>query len=438
MKKKILVVDDEKNIREGIKKFLTPLGYSVILASDGKEALKTYLTENIQLVILDIQIPKKTGMEVLEEINKTKKPCPVLMITGHGDVEIAVKAMQLGAYDFITKPLNLEKIELLLERALKLEQLKKNQKELIHIIKDFEIEKEIIGNSQPMKNLRSQIKKIAPSKGNVYIFGETGTGKEVICDAIHKIYGEKKPLIKVNCAALNPSLLESELFGHEKGAFTGAEKKKIGRFEMANSGTLFLDEVSEMPKEIQIKLLRVLQEREIERVGGSETIKTDFRLICASNKDLKEEIEKGNFREDLFYRINVLDITVPPLRKRENDIILLSQYFFDYFIKQNGMEGLEIEMEIFKLFKNYQWQGNIRELKNTIEKCVIMSDKKKITIDDLPEKFKECLVEKNKKSNISIPLGKSMDEMEELIFKETIKYFDGNVDKAKKILKIEK
>lgn len=388
MKKKILVIDDEKNIREGIKKFLTSIGYSVLLASDGKEGLKSYLTENICFVITDIQMPKMSGMEILTEINKTKNPCPVLMITGHGDIETAVKAMQDGAYDFITKPLNLEKIELLLERALKVEELKDNQKELIGRVKDFEIEKILIGNSEKIKNLRLQIKKIAPSKGNVYIFGETGTGKELVCDAIHKIYGESKPLIKVNCAALNPSLLESELFGHEKGAFTGAEKKKIGRFEMAKGGTLFLDEVSEMPKEIQIKLLRVLQERTIERVGGNETIKTDFRLICASNKDLKEEIEKENFREDLFYRINVLDIHVPPLRERENDIILLSQYYFDHFIKENNMQGLEIEMEIFKIFKNYYWQGNIRELRNTIEKCVIMSDKKKITLEDLPADLK--------------------------------------------------
>ena len=431
----ILIVDDEKNIREGLKKAITPLGYKVLLAADGEEGLKTYLANEVDLAIFDIQMPKLSGTDLLSKIKEIQKTeiIPILFITGHGNIETAVECMQLGAYDFLTKPINLQKLEILIERALKLNEISLDNQKLTEQVQSFEIEKNILGNSQPIRKLRERIIKIAPTKGNVYILGESGTGKELVCNAIHQIYDKEKPLIKVNCAALTPTLMESELFGHEKGAFTGADTQKKGRFELAAGGTLFLDEVSEIPKDIQVKLLRVLQEKQIERVGGAIPIDVDFRLVCASNKDLEEEVKKGNFREDLFYRINVLDIYVPPLRERPHDIPFLSQYFFQQFLQENNCEHVEITPQVFSTLREYHWPGNIRELINLIEKTVILNEEAKITTQQLPQQIKN----RNAADNvIEIPIGLSMEEMEKKIIQRVIHYYKGNKSEAANSLKI--
>lgn len=430
----LLIIDDEKNIREGLKRALKPLGYKITLAEDGEDGFKTYMQTSADLVLMDIKMPKMDGLELLQKIQKEhQSPPPVIFLTGHGSVETAVEAMRLGAYDFVTKPLNLDKLELLIDRALKQTQLENQHVELTRKIRSFEIDKLILGQSRSIKKVKERIKKVAPSKANVYIYGESGTGKELICDAIHTYAMEGKPLVKVNCAALTPTLLESELFGHEKGAFTGADQRKIGRFEMASGGTIFLDEVSEIPLETQVKLLRVLQERKIERVGSAETIDVDIRIISASNKDLKKQVDKELFREDLFYRLNVIDIDVPPLRDRKGDIEFLASHFFDHFIEENSKHELEVTSAVYNALAQYTWPGNIRELKNLIERLVVLSDGQKIHYNSLPENLRKVELSADA---IEIPYGVTMEEAERKIIIETIRYCRGNKTEAAKVLKI--
>lgn len=429
----LLIVDDEKNIREGLKKALKPAGYKIILGEDGSQAETLFMTEKVDLAILDIRMPRQSGLEVLEKIQKTVKPIPVIFITGHGNVETAVEAMRLGAYDFMTKPINLDKLELIIERALKQQNLIANHKALLDQVKKFKVEHLLLGRSRPIKQVVEKIELVAPSKANLYIYGESGTGKEVLCDAVHSLAMPDKPLIKVNCAALSTNLLESELFGHEKGAFTGADQIKIGRFESADGGIIFLDEISEIPKETQVKLLRVLQEKKIERVGSSKSIEIDIRIISASNKKLEAEVKKGNFREDLFFRLNVVDIVLPPLRDRKGDIEYLAKHFFDIYVKENKKNHLQITNNVFKAFSAYEWPGNIRELKNVIEKMVVLSKDGQITHSDLPEKLKNYSKES---SSVSIPMGTPMDEIERMVILETIRYCQGNKSQAAKTLKI--
>lgn len=428
----ILIVDDEKNIRDGLKEALSGSGYQVFSASDGKEGLMAIMTHSIDLAILDIQIPKMNGIEMMKKIVKMDMTVPVIFITGHGSVEIAVDAMREGAYDFITKPINLEKLELIIKRALKQKNIEKENHSLIVKLKTYEIGKTILGDSRAVNHLREIIERVAPSRSNIYIYGESGTGKELICDAIHSLGGGDKPLVKVNCAALTPTLLETELFGHVKGAFTGADSDKIGRFEQANTGTLFLDEVSEIPPYIQVKLLRVLQERVIERVGSGKPISLDIRLICASNKDLKQEVGKGNFREDLFYRINVLDINVPPLRERRGDIESLACHYLQLFSKENR-KNMKATSSFFNCLENYSWPGNIRQLANVMEKVVIMSQSNKLTVNDLPEEIRKS---EFSKKLFEVPLGLTMKEIQDLAIEETIRYCNGNKSQAAKILQV--
>lgn len=432
---KILVVDDEKNIRDGLKEALSEVGYEVVTAVDGKDGLMAIMSHKIDLAILDIQMPKVTGIELLKKILDLDLTIPVIFITGHGNVEVAVEAMRLGAYDFITKPINLEKIELIIQRALKQRKIEHENRSLVVKLKSYEIKKVIIGESKSVKHLIEMIERVAPSRSNVYIYGESGTGKELVCDAIHSLWDADKPLVKVNCAALTPTLLETELFGHVKGAFTGADTDKVGRFEQANNGTIFLDEVSEIPAYIQVKLLRVLQEKEIERVGSGKPISLNIRLISASNKDLKQEVEKGNFREDLFYRINVLDIHVPPLRERKGDIAILAKHYLNIFCREN-QKSLEVTPQFFTILENYDWPGNIRQLANVIEKVVILSTGNKITAQDLPTEINPKAEKDIENKIIEVPIGISLKEVEDMVIEETIRACGGNKSKAAKLLKI--
>ena len=428
----ILIVDDEKNIREGLKKALQPSNYHIFLAANGKEALDIIVKEKINLAILDIQLPQMSGTELFHKINALEEDLPVIFITGHGSVETAVTAMRNGAFDFLTKPINLEKLELVVAKALKISTIQKKQNALILQVKSFEVEKLILGYSKPIKKLLNTIKLIAKARGNVYIYGESGTGKELVCDSIHHLANQKKPLVKVNCAALTPTLLESELFGHVKGAFTGADRDKTGRFEQANGGTIFIDEVSEIPLYTQVKLLRVIQEKQLERVGSGKVINIDIRIISASNKNLKEEVKAGRFREDLFYRLNVLDIVVPPLREREGDIEFLSKHFFDYYLNENDKEAV-ISPKVYTAFNNYPWPGNIRELRNIVEKIVVFCQNKKIDLKDIPADIRKS---SNLKEHYEIPFGLTLEEIEKKIILETINFCGGNKSETAKLLKI--
>ena len=436
MKFNILIVDDEKNIREGLGKALELEEYNVLLAADGREALTVINSEEIDLIITDLKMPEMSGEELLKKVASAYPTVPVIILTGHGTIESAVNAMRDGAYDFITKPLNLDRLSLLVKRALANRELIMQHRALqdeINLIGERNRYARIIGKSSQMRRVMDVVEQVAATKASVLITGESGVGKELIADAIHNLSPRKdKPHIKVHCAALSESLLESELFGHEKGSFTGAVARKRGRFELAHMGSIFLDEIGEISQSVQIKILRVLQEKRFERVGGEETQEVDTRIISATNRDLKAEIEKGNFREDLFYRLNVVNIHVPPLRERKEDIPLLATAFLREFAGENGkmIEGIDHKAHL-SLY-NYSWPGNIRELRNSIESAVVMCKGNIITVEDLPP----SVVTGEEGTYIKIDLGVSLEEAERVIIESTLNYCNGNKSKTAEVLGI--
>lgn len=382
MDKKILVVDDEESIRLSLEGILLDEGFSPIFASNGEDAISMAQEEDPDLVLLDIWMPGIDGMETLSRIRDLRPNQPIIMMSGHGTIETAVKATRLGAYDFIEKPLSLEKVLLSIQNAMKVGQLLAENQALKA---KFNKEHEMIGESRPILNLKKQIAMAAPSNGWVLITGENGTGKELVARAIHFQSARlTQPFVEVNCAAIPEELIESELFGHEKGAFTGATAARKGKFDQANGGTLFLDEIGDMSLKTQAKILRILQERKFERVGGNRTIEVDVRVIAATNKDLEEEIREGNFREDLYFRLNVLPFHVPPLRERKEDIKRLVNHFLNYFCSQESREIKAMSSEALQALTNYNWPGNIRELKNLTERMVIMTPEQLIEYEHLP------------------------------------------------------
>jgi len=433
MKFHILIADDEKNIREGLGQALELDGYRTFLAEDGEAAWRIFQDEEIDLVITDLKMPKISGEELLRRITAEQPTVPVIILTGHGTIESAVKAMRDGAYDFLTKPINLDRLSLLVKRAL-------SNRELVlqHRAMQEELEKKrgfsnIIGVSPAMRKIYEVVRQVAPTKASVLITGESGVGKELIADAIHNLSNRKdKPFIKVHCAALTETLLESELFGHEKGAFTGAISRKRGRFELAHTGTIFLDEIGEINQSVQIKILRVLQEKKFERVGGEETIEVDVRIISATNKDLKAEIAAGRFREDLYYRLNVVNIHIPPLRERKEDIPLLVAAFLKEFAKENGKQIEGIDPKARAALYNYSWPGNVRELRNCIESAVVLCKGQFITLDDLPP-FLRTGADEN---YVKISLGTTLSEAEKEIIQANLSYFRGNKSKTAEVLGI--
>ncbi|MCK4516154.1 MAG: sigma-54-dependent Fis family transcriptional regulator, partial [Spirochaetaceae bacterium] len=336
MKFNVLIVDDEKNIRSGLGKAIEMDGHNVFLAEDGQRALEIVESEEVDLVIADLKMPRISGEELLRRIVQGYPTLPVIILTGHGTIESAVQAVRDGAYDFLTKPVNLDRLSLLVKRALSTRELVLQHRALQEELNQRREFANIVGKSAEMKRIFDVVGQVAPTRASVLVTGDSGVGKELIADALHNLSNRKqKPFIKVHCAALSESLLESELFGHEKGSFTGAVGRKRGRFELAHTGTIFLDEIGEINPSVQIKILRVLQEKEFERVGGEETLEVDVRIISATNKDLRAEIEKGTFREDLYYRLNVVNIHIPPLRDREEDIPLLAAAFVKEFAQEN-------------------------------------------------------------------------------------------------------
>ncbi len=379
---KIMVVDDEKNIRDSLGGVLTDEGYSVVSAPTAEEALEILHGERPDVLLLDIWLPGMDGIKALPKIKAMDPDLQVIMISGHASIETAVEATKLGAYDFIEKPVSLDKVLITVEHALAHRRLSGEVREL----REKALEKyDIIGVSEVMKDLKKDIQRAAPSNSWVLITGENGTGKEFVARNIHLLSTRSaKPFVEVNCAAIPDDLIESELFGHEKGAFTSAFSKKRGKFDMAHTGTIFLDEIGDMSLKTQAKILRILQEQSFERVGGTELITVDVRVIAATNKDLKGEIEKGNFREDLYYRLNVIPFVVPPLRSRPEDIRLLAEHFLIEASHKSGVETIKADNDVMRRFAEYGWPGNVRELKNLVERLVIMTPGPSITINDIP------------------------------------------------------
>jgi len=433
MKLTILVVDDEKNIREGLREALVLDGYEVALAADGEAALKAFENGDVDLVITDLKMPKVSGEDLLKRVVSLYPAVPVIILTGHGSIESAVVAMREGAYDFLTKPVNLDHLSLLVKRALENRSLVLQNRALQEELEKKNQFASIIGKSKEMKQVFEMVRQVAPARTSVLITGESGVGKEMIAEALHyNSPRREKPLIKLHCAALTETLLESELFGHERGAFTGAVARKRGRFELANMGTLFLDEIGEINQNIQIKLLRVLEEKNFERVGGEETIEVDVRLIAATNKDLAQAIAQGTFREDLFYRLNVVNINVPPLRERKDDIPLLIAAFLAEFAGENGKKIDGIDPKARLALFNYSWPGNVRQLRNSIESAVVLCKGTLITPDDLPPNIRG----ESSEEVIRIPVGASLSEMEKEAIRATLQREGGNKSRTAEILGI--
>ena len=390
VKKKILVVDDEESILQSVTDILEDEGFDVQTAPDGETSLKV-MGENLpDLVLLDIWMPGMDGLEVLKQIKADWPFIPAVIMSGHGTIETAVKATKLGAYDFIEKPLSYEHLLLTIRNALKYHDLRE---EIVLLRQKTKERRELIGESSVIRRLKEQIAIVAPTNAWVLIQGENGTGKELVAQTIHRMSKRnRKPLIEVNCAAIPEELIESELFGHEKGAFTGATTMKRGKFDLANEGTLFLDEITDMSLKTQAKILRILQEQRFERVGGSKTITIDVRIMAATNKDLEKEIKKGRFRKDLYYRLNVIPVEISPLRERKDDIFLLAEGFLGEFAG-NTAHGPKkrASQKVIEAFMAYDWPGNVRELRNMIERLVILTKGPEITIDDLPPSFRQDL-----------------------------------------------
>jgi len=433
MKFTILIIDDEKNIREGLGAAFEMEGYEVRLAANGKEGLDLIAKGDIDLVITDLRMDGISGEEVLRRVTTETPGIPVIVLTGHGSIDAAVDAMRNGAYDFLTKPLNLDRLSMLVKRALERRELSLQHTQLKAEVSSAHTLDNMIGKSGEMQKVFTLIKKVAPTKASVLITGESGVGKELVADAIHNLSPRSAhEMIKVHCAALSETLLESELFGHEKGAYTGAEKMQKGRFELAHESTIFLDEIGEVNASVQVKLLRVLQDHKIIRVGGEKTIDIDVRVIAATNRDMEKEVKEGRFREDLYYRLNVVHIAVPPLRERRDDIPLLLNAFLKEYAKENGKNVTGIDNRARALLYKYDWPGNIRELRNCIESAVVMCGGNEITPEDLPPTVSASIAA----PSITIPVGTTLDDAEKAIICENLAANKGNKSKTADILGI--
>ncbi|MBM3863291.1 MAG: sigma-54-dependent Fis family transcriptional regulator [Verrucomicrobia bacterium] len=380
----LLIVDDEKSTREGLRRALET-GFDVYTASGAAEAMAILKSEPIQLMLTDLRLGGESGMDLLESALKLADPPIVVLMTAYGSVDTAVEAMRRGAWHFVTKPLNLDEVEMLLKRALRGRTLEVENRQLVQQVRESHALDKLVGKSPGIRRVAELVRQVAPTRATVLIEGESGTGKEVVAGMIHHLSG--RPAAKwvtVHCAALSPQLLESELFGHEKGAFTGAMQRRIGRFEQADGGTLFLDEIGEIDATTQVKLLRVLSERTLERVGSNTPVKVDVRVIAATNRNLREMVDKGEFREDLFFRLNVVRVDMPPLRSRREDIVLLAGGFLQEFAAENGRPVKPLTDDALRLLLDYSWPGNVRELRTAIEHGVVMSNDEVIDTGHLP------------------------------------------------------
>ena len=430
---KILVVDDDSLMKEFLSETLTRSDFSVETASTGDEALEKIKEKEFDVILSDIRMPQMGGMELLKAAKEFCPAAKVMLMTAYGTIENAVEAMKLGAFDYITKPFSADDIEVKVNRALEYKRLERENRLLRQEIEKKYGFENIVGKSPQMKKVLDLVEGVADSKSYVLITGETGTGKELVAKAIHYSSPRKdRPFVKVNCAALPEGLMESELFGHEKGAFTGAIRKSHGRFELADGGTLLLDEISEIPSSLQAKLLRVLQEGEFERVGSGLPIKVDVRIISTTNRNLTELINRGKFREDLYYRLNVIPINIAPLRERREDIIPLMEFFLQKYSQENNKIIKGISTEVFKSFMEYPWPGNVRELENFIEGAVVMAKGEVLSIEDFPPELFSIIGISPKELHI----GSTINEVEQTLILKTLKACNGNRTKAAEILGI--
>ena len=417
-----------------LKAVLSKEGYDVSEADGGASALKAIEDRDFDLVLMDIRMADVDGIETMREMKKISPSVPVVMMTAYASVKTAVEALKTGAYDYLTKPLDIDELKILVEKALEHYRLREENVSLRERLSDRYDFSRIIGRSRPMRELFETLALVAPSDATVLIYGETGTGKELIANAIHENSPRaKKPFVKVSCAALPETLLESELFGYEKGAFTGAVSRKAGRFQLADGGTLFLDEVGDMSPATQVKLLRVLQEREFEPLGGTRSIKVDIRLITATNKDLEHEAKEGRFREDLFYRLNVVPVRLPPLRERKEDIPLLAEHFFRIYREKHSSPARGLLPKTMDALVRYDWPGNIRELENSIERAVLLGRAEYLAPTDLPPPLR---THEEEPPRISVPTGMRLEDVEKELILQTLDETGGNRTQAAQILGI--
>jgi len=433
-KRRILVIDDERSIRETLSEILTDEGYAVTAVESGEDGLRRFLEEAFDLVFLDVWLRDRDGLSLLEAADGRLSEVPVVMISGHANVETAVRAVRLGAYDFLEKPLSLERVVLTAQKAIE-------RRDLLAEVAKFrgrrESESELLGESAPMRKLREEIVRVAPTDARVLITGENGTGKELVARHIHRLSERREaPLVEVNCAAIPEDLIESELFGHSRGSFTGASEDRRGKFEEADGATLFLDEVADMSAKTQAKVLRALQEGRFTRVGGSRAIASDARVLSATNKTLPEEIRRGAFREDLYFRLAVVPIHVPPLRERTDDIPLLAGHFLREASARFGRKPKSLSAPAVEALEAYRWPGNVRELKNLIERLMILSPSEEVRQEDLPSEFREGELAESVIGHA--PLRDARDDFERRYILAALKKNRGNVSRTAEALDLER
>jgi two-component system response regulator HydG len=439
----VMVVDDKRGSREALEKMIAKEDYRVSVAHDAETALAIFDAEPTHLLITDLKMPGMDGISLLKEVKRKSPETEVILISGHGTVEIAVEAMREGAYDFITKPLERVVVLKAISKAREKQDLIRENADLRAKLQNLTDSHGIIGNSAAIHEVRELIRQVAPTSANVLVLGGSGTGKELVANAIHKSSEQAGgAFIKVNCAALPETLLESELFGYERGAFTGAVARKEGRFFLADKGMLFLDEIGDMPMPLQAKILRVLQEGEFERLGGNETIKVDVRIVAATNQDLALAIAERRFREDLYYRLNVININLPRLRDRRSDIPLLAEHFIQRFSAKNNQQVSGFSRDALEAMSNYDWPGNIRELQNTVERAIVLGRSEVLTLDDLSPAITKGIVSDERETVeagvpiISIPVGMSLAEVEHRVILETLRSTGGDKSAAARRLGI--
>ena len=434
MKYRLLIVDDETDSRDALAELADRWGYDVQTAADGTEALRRAIEWHPDVILTDLVMPNMDGLWLLRALRAELPDCPVVLLTGRGTVQTAVQAIKEGAYDFIEKPLEISRLRVVLDRALEKKETMREVQLLRRRLAALAPGTDMIGSGPAMARVFELVKKVAPANASVVITGESGTGKEVVARAIHSLSQRKeKPFVALNCGAIPPTLIESELFGYERGAFTGADQRRLGNFELAHGGTIFLDEIGELPMEMQGKFLRVLEERKFRRLGGKSEVEVDVRVICATNRDLKEEIKKGRFREDLYFRLHVFTIHLPPLKERREDVPLLVQHFIEKFNGETGKHVQGLSPGAMAVLQGYAWPGNIRELRNTVERAMILTDGESIDEEHLPPDMRPSHQES---ATLRVPVGIALREVEKEYILASLQRNGGNKARTAELLGI--
>ena len=434
MKYRVLIVDDEADGREALAELTQRWGYDVQTAADGSDALRRAIEWHPDVLLTDLVMPNMDGLWLLRALRAELPDCPVLLLTGQGTIQIAVQAIREGAFDFIEKPLEVNRLRIVLERALEKKETMREVQLLRGRLAALAPGTDVIGSGPAMQKVFEVVKKVAPSTASVVLAGESGTGKEVVARAIHNLSPRReKPFVALNCSAIPATLIESELFGYERGAFTGADQRRLGNFELAHSGTLFLDEIGELPLELQAKFLRVLEERKIRRLGGRADVEIDVRVICATNRDLREEIRRGRFREDLYFRLHVFTIALPPLKERREDVPLLVQHFIEKFNGETGKHVQGLTPGAMAVLRGYAWPGNIRELRNTVERAMILADGDVLGEEHLPPEMQPSRPEA---ATLRVPLGMAIEKVEKDYILASLQRNGGNKARTAELLGI--